>query len=313
MIVLPQLVRVKWHPNNRENYEKFGYKFTKYRDEFLVYVTHLPKTAQTKINLICDYCEEEFPKRYTHYIKTKTKDFISKDCCEKCKVVKSRDTLIEKHGVENPMHVDGAVDNLMFTMNERYGVDNYSQTEEYHEKCKQTSLKNWGTEHPMQNNDHLHRVQQSNVEKYGYPCTLQHPEIKEKAVLSMYNNDTCKSSSQQREIHDMLMNAGYDVHLNYPVSTCSLDIALFVNGFKVNIEYDCYFWHSDKQQRDRRRDEFLKSQGWKIFRIKSSKKVPSIDSILSPINKLINLDYTYVQLVLDDWGIDTDNLISNTN
>ena len=37
---------------------------------------------------------------------------------------------------------------------------------------------------------------------------------------------------------------------------------------KLNFEYDGFYWHSfpDAVERDKNRDEYLKSIGWKIFR-----------------------------------------------
>ena len=54
--------------------------------------------------------------------------------------------------------------------------------------------------------------------------------------------------------------------------TIYVDMAL--ENEKIIIEYDGWIWHGSKkiQIRDRRRDEYLKSIGWKILRIKSNKK-----------------------------------------
>jgi len=64
-----------------------------------------------------------------------------------------------------------------------------------------------------------------------------------------------------------MLNNKYEIKLNYPLSNVSLDIALFIDDIKIDIEYDGWYWHKD-QQKDRRRDEFLKSQGWKILELK---------------------------------------------
>lgn len=98
----------------------------------------------------------------------------------------------------------------------------------------------------------------------------------------------------------MLKNNNYNVELNYPISNVNLDVAIFIGGIKIDLEYDARFWHQDKQK-DRRRDEFLKLQGWKILKIRSGHKIPTLEQIEKAISKLINLDRIFTQIVLDDW------------
>ena len=42
-----------------------------------------------------------------------------------------------------------------------------------------------------------------------------------------------------------------------------MDIALFINQNKIDIEYDGWYWHQDKQK-DIVRDNLIKRQGYKI-------------------------------------------------
>ncbi|RNB52675.1 DUF559 domain-containing protein [Brevibacillus gelatini] len=80
-------------------------------------------------------------------------------------------------------------------------------------------------------------------------------------------------------------------------------VALFIDNVKIDIEYDGYYFHKDTALKDRRRDEFLKQDGWKILRIKGRRNVPTFDELRVAINKLLNSDRTYTELVLDDWGL----------
>ena len=65
-----------------------------------------------------------------------------------------------------------------------------------------------------------------------------------------------------------------------PCDKCSLDCVVCVEGFYIDVEYDGAYWHQDKQK-DRRRDNFVKTQGYKIFRIRGDKKdnLPSEEQI----------------------------------
>ena len=80
-----------------------------------------------------------------------------------------------------------------------------------------------------------------------------------------------------------------------------MDIAIISASYKINIEYDAFHWHQDKQ-RDRRRDEFIKSEGWKVLRVKSSHKLPTKDQLEYAINKLVKDGYSYTEIILDDWA-----------
>lgn len=218
---------------------------------------------------------------------------------------KIKNTNIEKYGYDNPMKNDIVLSKSEKTMLNKYGVKRYSQTIEYKEKSKQTSLDHWGTEYPMQNKEVQNKQEETMLIKYGFKSALQNIEIKAKAIKTLSQNGTCKTSTQQLEIFNTLKENNYYVELNYPLSHINLDVAIFINEIKIDLEYDGWNWHQDKQK-DRKRDEFTKSQGWKILRIRSGHKIPSLEQIEEAINKLINSDRTFTQIILDDWK-DIDN------
>ena len=101
-------------------------------------------------------------------------------------------------------------------------------------------------------------------------------EIKEKMMSSFQKNGEIKTSSQQEACFNILKKEGYDVKLNFLIDGFALDILLEKDGQKIDIEYDGNYWHQDKNK-DRRRDEVIKSKGFKIFRIKSDRSVPTIE------------------------------------
>lgn len=132
-------------------------------------------------------------------------------------------------------------------------------------------------------------------EKYGYDYIFQVPEIKKKCRQSYYINGTCPTSKPQKELCDMLKDYYGNCELNYPCGNCSLDCRLIVNDVLINIEYDGKFWHNNPQS-DRKRDEFVKSQGYKIIRIKGSHNIPSLEQIQSAIEKLINSEHKFIEI-----------------
>lgn len=125
-------------------------------------------------------------------------------------------------------------------------------------------------------------------------------QLRSKIFETMYKNGTVPTSTQQTDVYNIIKKRYSNVELNYPFNKFSLDIFLLYNNIKIDIEYDGWYWHQDSQ-RDRRRDEYLKSQGFKIFRIRSGKKLPTEEQLFETIDKLINTDRKYTEIKLDDW------------
>ncbi|MCA1056975.1 hypothetical protein LCM10_18590 [Rossellomorea aquimaris] len=94
---------VRWNARNKKRFIELGYTFTKMNVWFPVRVEHLAQYSDTPVDVICDYCLEEgitvrkknsLWKQYSHYLKER--EFVKKDCCDKCKYKKFRDVLIYK-------------------------------------------------------------------------------------------------------------------------------------------------------------------------------------------------------------------------
>ena len=140
------------------------------------------------------------------------------------------------------------------------------------------------------------------LERYGVEYSMQSDELLSKSRETFYKNNSISTSKQQKQLYEMLSNLYEDkeVQINYPYGRCSLDIALFIDNKNIDIEYDGWYWHQDLQH-DRRRDEFLKSNGWKIIRVKGSHKIPTENQLQEAISRIIVNGYSYTEIVLEDW------------
>lgn len=58
------------------------------------------------------------------------------------------------------------------------------------------------------------------------------------------------------------------------------------------------YWHQD-YQKDRRRDEFVKSQGYKVLRIRANKSLPTNEQIINAIDYLVKDNHSYTSIELD--------------
>ncbi|MBT2759833.1 DUF559 domain-containing protein [Paenibacillus sp. ISL-20] len=209
--------------------------------------------------------------------------------------LKAIKTNISRYGATNPMKNEQIKEKFLLSIKEKYGVENISQTDNYKEKFKNTSIKKFGTAHPFQSKEVKEKIIKTNIKKYGFKSSMQNKEIREKASKTLSENGNVKTSSQQLVLFNLLKENNYEVKLNYNVGSLFLDVALFINETMIDVEYDGSYWHQDAQ-RDRRRDEYLKSLGWKIIRIKSDRAMPSIEEIEVLIDKLVNTDRLFCRI-----------------
>lgn len=136
-----------------------------------------------------------------------------------CEVWQSRDkkavaqqrfeaTMVERHGVANPRHLEEAEERRRETIRERYGADNvfsrestiFDQVQESLEgkrpvlrgqdnpfaweetkaKIKETNLERYGVENPQQCSQIRERTRETNLERYGVEEVLSSPDIRER-------------------------------------------------------------------------------------------------------------------------------------
>jgi len=300
-----QCVKTRWNSRNMSQYISKGYVFTKYNEQFWVDIKDIqevsPKST-VRITIQCDYCGLYLDRSLKQQYRSRKNSATNKDCCveSKCIVLKTEEENYNKLGVKNPMMLKENSNKTSVTMLERHGVENASQMSNHNEKVKQTSLEKYGVEHPQQSEKVIDKRRATNLIRYGHINAAQSDVIREKIAKTYESKGTVRTSSQQLSVFDILLSEGYNVKLNYPVSTVNIDMGLFSGDVKIAVEYDGWYWHQDAQK-DRKRDEFLKSKGWKVLRIKSGKKLPSIERLNEQITKLLTSSHTYKQIVLDDW------------
>ena len=208
---------------------------------------------------------------------------------------KKIETCLKNFGTEYPAQNKQVLKKRKETCLKKYGVSFPSQKEEVKEKRKETCLQKYGVEYPTQNKDIVLKTKNTNIKKYGVTHPMKNLEIKEKMMSSFQKNGEIKTSSQQEACFNILKKEGYDVKLNFLIDGFALDILLEKDGQKIDIEYDGNYWHQDKNK-DRRRDEVIKSKGFKIFRIKSDRSVPTIEQLKENIDLLINNNRTFISI-----------------
>ena len=317
-----QKTLVSWTSPTKKYYTDKGYKFTKIGDVFEVDIKDLPLNSHYKVKIICDVCGKEIERTFQWY--NKLHDDMFGDTCNKCKNIKSKVTNLKKYGCENPQQNQSIKEKTKATMKKKYGVeyplqyasfletqkdtvskyfgvDNIFKSDKFKQDVIDLNMKKYGVENYAQTEEYKEKSKKTCNEKYGCDFAGQAQEVIAKRVQTLYNNNNYKSSKQEIEVYNLLVELYGEENCikDYFFSRVIMDILLNINDSKIDIEYDGWFWHKDNQQYDRRRDEFLKSQGYKILRIKASHKVPTKEQLQNAIDYLVKDNHNYTEIVLD--------------
>ena len=154
-MILNKEVEVNITYRNIGNYIKHGYSPI-IGEKLVVKTECLPKGSNIKINCQCDVCNKQTKMDYFNYL-LNTKNLTEKYYCVKCSKTKTKETFLNK-----------------------YGVENASQVREIQDKKIETSLRNWGTEYGTQNKIVQEKAKKTNLEKYGVEYTFQSKNVKDK-------------------------------------------------------------------------------------------------------------------------------------
>jgi hypothetical protein len=311
-MILSETVDVKISSKNKEYYLNLGYEIPTYKDShrrisvkkgtvIAVNVCDLPLNSHAQIRFACDNCGKEGVTTYQCY---KQSEHDGKKYCRKCSAnIVTKQVWMEKYGVSCSLHAEDISQKVKLTNLERYGTENAFASEIIKEKIKKINIEKLGVEYPMQSQIIQEKSKQTCLKKYGVEYSLQSEEVRSKGMKKMSENGIVPTSSQQLNIYDAMKKKYGDenVQLNLPLSNIALDIALSYEGQLFDVEYDCYYWHKEKNQQDRRRDEFTKACGYRVLRIKSGHLVPSIEEIHCKIEEMIRDDRKYSEIILSDW------------
>jgi hypothetical protein len=119
--------------------------------------------------------------------KYKTQNFCSLSCSTKNKDVleKSKQTNLEKYGVEYVTQHPETIKKQQATNLEKYGVQSVLQHKDIIKKKITTTISRHGIVSCFQNNEIQDKIKKANIEKYGVEYPLQYGSILNKTKISM--------------------------------------------------------------------------------------------------------------------------------
>ena len=138
------------------------------------------------------------------------------------------------------------------------------------------------------------------LNKYGVENPMFDSSLKEKCMKSCCYNGKVPTSKAQLQIFNLLSEKYNYCYLNFLESNMFLDCMVIIGDLKIDVEYDGWYWHQDKEK-DKKRDDILQNKGYKILRIKGGKKPPLKNELFSAIQELIKTEQTYYELILSDY------------
>nr|DAN00804.1 MAG TPA: endonuclease-like protein [Caudoviricetes sp.] len=274
-MLLTKEVFVEISGKNKSLYQSLGYNIPEVWDKkhksystprgtkITILIEHLAKGSHEYVEVECDYCGEIIKKMYKEYLRRHDEELG--DYCHKCEGIKYKRTMKEKYGVNHPFEVD-----------------------EFKQKVKQTNQLKYGCDWQQQNPQVQEKSRIAMKKKYGVEHALQVKEFADKACKTKYKNKTGPTSKPQRALGKILEQMYGICNLEYPCGRKSLDCMVEVNNQKIDVEYDGWYYHQDKQ-RDELRDNFVLQHGYKILRIKSNKHddLPTENQIKEKIELLL--------------------------
>lgn len=235
----------------------------------------------------------------------------TQECREKVK-----QTCLDRYNVEHFAKTQEIKDKKAQTNLERYGVPHVSQVEEFKEKIASTNIERYGVRNPSKLPEIQEKIRQSNIEKYGVPYVMQSPDVLKRAKETLCKNGRIQTSKQQLYLHSI-----YGGELNCPIKYYAVDIC--IPKEKIAIEYDGgghnlmvtlgRLTQEEFNQKELIRDKVIKSEGYKIIRIKSDSDLLPTDHILL---QMLSEAKQYFSETAHSWmiyDIDNSRMINATN
>lgn len=191
------------------------------------------------------------------------------------------------------------------TLQKQYGVDRICDIPGLRDKIGQTNLEKYGCKNPMQNEEVKKRLKKTNLKRFGVENAMQSPEIKRKVFKKLQGTEKVNTSKQQKSIFKILKQkyGTNNVTLNKLLKDVFLDIEVRVDDVLIDIEYDGWYWHRDKENEDRRRNYAVISDGYKVLRIKAARDIPTNEELFDAINFLICSKHHFKEIKLPDWDV----------
>ena len=104
--------------------------------------------------------------------------------CEKCSRERTKETNLEKYGVENPFQSEEIKKKIKEKNLEKYGVDHHMKVPEILQKAQDTHMEKYGFAFAFHSKESFEKIHITCMERYGAKYPLQNEYIRKKAIES---------------------------------------------------------------------------------------------------------------------------------
>lgn len=210
-------------------------------------------------------------------------------------------TNIEKYGystaIQNPDIKAKAEQSCI----DRFGVKNPFESPVIQEQIRETNAKKYGKGNIAHTPEISEKIRRRNIEKYGVPYATQAPEVIAKMRQSLYKNGNVPCSNAEKIICSMLKEIYGEDNCapSYPLDRINMDCLVNIGNYKIDVEYDGWYWHKDRLEHDKRRNYWLMKQGYKVLRIRANNEIPTKEQIINAIDYLVKGNHSLAYIDLD--------------
>ena len=225
---------------------------------------------------------------------------------------KTKQTCLNKYGVEYISQLDEIKEKKKKTNLEKYGVEYYFQTEDKKIKEKETNLKKYGVEYASQSEIVKNKIRETTLKKYGVEYVFQCDKVKEKIVqtrIKRYGVVYPSTSKSEKELLAYISEIyGGVIVANDYVALDGREIDIFLPELSIGFEYNGDYWHMNPNKysedaynsvthltaketwdKDNAKIELAKAKGIKIVVIWESEWKRCKAAVCENIKKIINI------------------------
>ena len=176
---------------------------------------------------------------------------------------KIKQTCLEKYGVEYSFAADKVKEKIKQTNLKRYGVENPGWTGESQEKIHKTNLDKFGVGNAAQSEEIKEKIRQTNLERYGVDNPFASDGIKEKIKQTLINKYGVDHPLKSKEIMGKIIQSKREHH-TFNTSSIEESFATWLDSQNISYirqyrsedyPFNCDFYFPDK-------DLYLEIQGF---------------------------------------------------
>lgn len=195
-MILTKEIKIKVAFQKVKYYRELGYD-VKAHDVINVKVEHLSPGSNNRIQVKCDICGKEKDVSYRKYLQNinNGSGLNLYTCSVKCSKIKSKNTCMQKYGVDNPWKDSKVRTKCSQTKEDRYGDKNYNNRDQ----AKETCLEKYNVINPGQIEEVKDKIVNTMNERYGVNYYTVASDFKEKSERTSLKNYGTKHPMQNQE------------------------------------------------------------------------------------------------------------------